>query len=60
MLTLDPLFEARVHIRQLQAEAASRRLRPRPTHRLLAEALRGAANRLDPTPLVLPLNCSHR
>jgi hypothetical protein len=60
MLTPDPLFEARAHIRQLHAEAASRRLRPRPSHRLLAEALRGAANWLDPTPVALQLRSTHR
>ena len=60
MLTLDPLFEAHQHTRQLQADAASERLRPRPAHRLIAEALRAAANRIDPSPLVLPLNCPQR
>jgi hypothetical protein len=57
MFIADPLFEARQHTQQLHADAAGERLRPRPTRHLLAEALRGAANRLDPRPVV-PLNCS--
>jgi len=60
MFTFDPLFEAHAHAQQRHAEAASHRLRPRRTHRLLAEALRGAANRLDPAPAVLQLRSTHQ
>ena len=60
MLTFDPLFEAQTHIRQLHAKAASRRLGPRPAHRMLAEALRRAANWLDPAPVVLQLRSTHQ
>jgi len=60
MLTLDPHSEARERARQLQAQAAAERLHPSTTRRLLAEALRRTADRLDSRPLVIPLNCSHR
>jgi hypothetical protein len=59
MFTSDPLFEAHQHSQQLHADAAGERLRGRPTRRVLAEALRCAANRLDRRPVV-PLNCSPR
>lgn len=60
MLTFDPHSEFRDRARQLQAQAAAERLHPSTTRRLLAEALRRTANRLDSRPLVIPLNCSHR
>ena len=60
MFIPDPLFEARQHARQLHADAAGERLRPQSTRHLLAEALRGAANRLDPGPIVLPLTCARQ
>jgi hypothetical protein len=60
MLTFDPHSEARERARQLHAQAAAERLHPSTTRRLLAEALRRAADRLDSRPLVIPLNCSHR
>ena len=60
MLTFDPHSEARERARQLQTQAAVERLHLSPTRRLLAGALRRTANRLDPGPLVIPLNCSHR
>jgi hypothetical protein len=60
MLTFDPHSEARERARQLQAQAAAERLHRSTTRRLLADALRRTANRLDPGPLVIPLNCSHR
>ena len=60
MLTFDPHSEARERARQLQAQAAAERLHPATTRRLLADALRRTANRLDPGPLAIPLNCSHR
>ena len=60
MLTPDPLSEFRERSRQLQAQAAAERLYPSTMRRLLAEALRRAANRLDPGPVVIPLNWSHR
>jgi hypothetical protein len=60
MLTFDPHSEARERARQLQAQAIAERLHLSPTRRLLAEALRRAADRLDSRPLVIPLNCSHR
>jgi NADPH:quinone reductase-like Zn-dependent oxidoreductase len=58
MLTFDALVEARERGRQLQAEAAAERLRPPTARRLLAEALRRAANRLDPVAVVVPVACS--
>ena len=60
MLTFDPYSEARERARQLQTQAAAERLHRSTTRRLLADALRRTANRLDPGPLVMPLNCSHR
>ena len=60
MLTFDPHSEARDRARQLQTQAAAERLHRSTTRRLLAGALRRTANRLDPGPLVMPLNCSHR
>jgi hypothetical protein len=60
MLTFDPHSEARERARQLQAQAAAERLHPSTTRRLLAEALRRAANRLDPGSVAVPLNYSHR
>jgi hypothetical protein len=54
MFIPDPLFEASQHRRQLQADAAAERLRPRLTRHLLAEALRATANRLDARPVVRP------
>jgi hypothetical protein len=60
MLLFDPHSESRERARQLQAQAAAERLHPSTTRRLLAEALRRTANRLDPGPIVFPLNCSHR
>jgi len=60
MLTFDPNSEASERARQLQAQAAAERLHPSTTRRLLAEALRRTADRLDSRPLVIPLNCSHR
>ncbi len=60
MLTFDPHSEARERARQLQAQAAAERLHPSTTRRLLAEALRRTADRLDSRPLVIPLTCSHR
>jgi hypothetical protein len=59
MLTFDPHSEARERARQLQAQAAAERLHPSTTRRLLAEALRRTADRLDSRPLVIPLDCSH-
>lgn len=60
MLTFDPLSEAHERARQFQARAAAERLRPPNTRRLLADALRRTANRLDPTPVVVPLTSSHQ
>jgi len=60
MLMFDPHSEARERARQLQAQAAAERFHLSTSRRLLAEALRRTANRLDPGPLVVPLNCSHR
>jgi len=60
MSTFDPHSEARERARQLQTQAAAERLHRSTTRRLLAGALRRTANRLDPGPLVMPLNCSHR
>lgn len=60
MLIFDPYSEFRERTRRLQAEAAAERLHPSPMRRLLAEALRRTANRLDPGPVVIPLECSHR
>jgi hypothetical protein len=60
MLTFDPHSEAHERARQLQTQAAAERLHRSTTRRLLAGALRRTANRLDPGPLVMPLNCSHR
>jgi hypothetical protein len=60
MLTFDPHSEARERARQLQSQAAAERLHLSTSRRLLAEALRRTADRLDPRPLVIPLNCSHR
>jgi hypothetical protein len=56
MFISDSLFEARQHGRQLQAEAAGERLRTRLARHLLAEALRGAANRLDARPVIVSLS----
>jgi hypothetical protein len=60
MLTFEPHSEARERARQFQAQAAAERLHSSTTRRLLAEALRRTADRLDSRPLVIPLNCSHR
>ena len=60
MLTFDPHSEFRERARQLQAQAVAERFNPSTTRRLLAEALRRTANRLDPGSIVLPLECSHR
>jgi hypothetical protein len=60
MLTPDPLFESRARGRKLRAEAAAERLRPPTARRLLADALRRAADRLDPGAAVIPLDYSHR
>lgn len=60
MLTFDPHSEARERARQLQAQAAAERLHLSTSRRLLAEALRRIADRLDSRPIVIPLNCSHR
>jgi len=60
MLTFDPHSEFHEHARQLQTQAAAERLQRSTTRRLLAEALRRGANRLDPGPVVIQLNCSHR
>jgi hypothetical protein len=60
MLTFDPHSEARERARHLQAQAAAERLHPSTTRRLLAEALRRTADRLDSRPIVIPLNASHR
>lgn len=60
MLTFDPHSEARERARQLQAQAAAERLHLSTSRRLLAEALRHTADRLDSRPIVIPLNCSHR
>ena len=59
MLTPDPLFEAHEHGRRFRSQAASERLRPPTTRRLLADTLRRAADRLEPAPVV-PLDYSHR
>jgi hypothetical protein len=55
MLTFDPLSEAHERARRLQAEAAAERLHPPTTRRLLADALRRTANRLDPAAVAVPL-----
>jgi hypothetical protein len=60
MLTFDPHSEARERARQFQTQAAAERLYPSTTRRLLAEALRRTADRLDSRPIVIPLNCSHQ
>ena len=60
MLTFDPHSEARERARQFQAQAAAERLHLSTSRRLLAEALRRTADRLDSRPIVIPLNCSHR
>jgi hypothetical protein len=60
MLTFDPHSEARERARQRHAEAAAERLHLSTSRRLLAGALRRTADRLDPGPLVISLNCSHR
>jgi hypothetical protein len=60
MLTFDPQSEARERARQLQAHAAAERLHHSTSRRLLAEALRRTADRLDSRPIVISLNCSHR
>ncbi len=59
MLTFDPHSEARERARQLQAQAAVERLHLSTSRRLLAEALRRTADRLDSRPIVIPLS-SHR
>lgn len=60
MLTFDPHSEAHARAQQFEAQAAAERLHLSTSRRLLAEALRRTANRLDPGPLIIPLNCSHR
>jgi hypothetical protein len=60
MFIHDPLFEARERGRQLRAASAAERLRPPTARRLLADTLRRAADRLDPSPVVIPINCSYR
>jgi hypothetical protein len=60
MLTHDPLFESRQRCRQLRAEAAAERLRPLTARRRLAGTLRRVADRVDPGPVVIPLDCSNR
>ena len=59
MLTFDPHSEARKRARQLQAQAAAERLHLSASRRLVAEALRRTADRLDSRPIVIPLS-SHR
>ena len=59
MFTLNPLFEAEEHLRQLRAEAANERLQPAPIRHLLAEALRRSADWLDSAPVVVPLTTTH-
>jgi hypothetical protein len=60
MLMFDPQSEARERARQLQAQAAAERLHLSTSRRLLAEALRHTADRLDSRPIVIPLNSLHR
>jgi len=60
MLMHNALFEARERGRQFRADAAAERLRPPAGRRRLAELLRHVADRLDPSPVVIPLNSSHR
>jgi hypothetical protein len=52
MLTIDHISEASERVRRLRAEADAERLAPRgKPRRLLAGALRQAADKLDPTPV---------
>jgi hypothetical protein len=60
MLMHDALFEARERGRELRVDAAAERLRPPAGRRRLAGVLRHVADRLDPGPVPVPLNSSHR
>jgi hypothetical protein len=59
MLTIDQLAEASERVRRLRADADAERLVRRGSpRRLLAGALRRAADRLDPTPVdIAPARC---